>query len=218
LASKKERLRSSKWLIVDLLAREALGDADAGDRLVEVAVDQRQAQAGGPVGVAHPHPPEVGQQDHQRHHGQRNQGQLPAQAEHGDDDAAQQEDGARQPGDGPGDELLQDPHVADQPAHHAADAEVVVEGQRQVVQVAEERAAHVGHHLGAHVGHQADAVAVGQPLDQRRRQEEHGPPAQGLRIAGRDPLVDGLADDPGLATLISDEMIMKITATTVRRL
>jgi hypothetical protein len=81
------------------------------------------------------------------------QGQLPVQLQHGDDDADQVEEGAEQPGDGPGDEVLQHAHVADQAAHQAADAVVVVEVERQLVQVAEEFAADVGHHLGAHVGH-----------------------------------------------------------------
>ncbi|MEI2776474.1 MAG: hypothetical protein V9G19_11005 [Tetrasphaera sp.] len=41
-------------------------------------------------------------------------------------------------------ELLQDAHIADQPAHQAADAHVVVVIERERVQMAKERAAHVG--------------------------------------------------------------------------
>ena len=64
------------------------------------------------------------------------------------------------------------------------------------MQMPKELAAHVSHNLRADVGHQADAIAVRHPLDQRRGQEDQRPLPQQLRIAGRDALVDGLADDP----------------------
>jgi hypothetical protein len=64
----KRTVQIVEMLEIAPLAPEALRDPDAGDRFVEIAVDQRQPQTGSPVGIAHPHPPVVGQQHHQRRH------------------------------------------------------------------------------------------------------------------------------------------------------
>ena len=181
---------------VGLLAREALGHADAGDRLVEKAVDQRQPLAGGAIGLAHVAAKVVGQQDHQRQDGEGNQGQLPVQEQHGDYDADQDEGGPCQPGDRPGDEILKHAYIADQPAHQAANAVVIEEAHRQGMQMTEELTANVGYDAGAGIGHHCEAGAACNPLQRDRGQEEKCPETQCAQIAGADTFVNGPLDNP----------------------
>jgi hypothetical protein len=118
------------------------------------------------------------QQHHQRHHQVGDQRKLPVEQQHGDGDADQVEERTRQPGDRPGEELLQHAYVADQPAHQATDAHVVVIVERKCVQMAKERLAHVAHDARAHVGHQIDALTVEEPFGQRNDGKKYRPKAE----------------------------------------
>jgi hypothetical protein len=196
LASKNERLRSSKWAEVARLPVETLRDANALDRLVQIAVDQRRPLPRRAVGVANVALPVEGEQHHQRHHQIGDQRKLPVEQQHGDGDADQVEERPRQPGDRPGEELLQHAHVADQPAHQAADAHVVVIVERQRVQVAEERLAHVADDARADISHQIDALAVEEPLGQRHRSKERCPEAERGHVGAVQPGIHRATDHP----------------------
>jgi hypothetical protein len=71
-----------------------------------------------------------------------------------------------------------------------------VKVERQAVQVAEELAAHIRHDARADKGHDHDALPVAEPFAQRRRAVEQRPVAQAAQVAGAQPVINRLADNP----------------------
>ncbi len=104
-------------LEIDPFAGEAFRHADTGYGLVEIAVDQRQALAGGAIGKAHPVTPIVGEDEHQRHDSKGDQGQLPVQDQHRDDNPGEDKDGAKQADNRPGEKVLQHTDITNETAH-----------------------------------------------------------------------------------------------------
>ena len=145
---------------------EGLGGAHAGEGGLQLAVDAGQLLLHLQGGLAHPPALEDGENEEEGHHGEDDEGQLPADGEH-DAEGAQQGDGGDEEVLGAVVGQLGDlKEVTGDPAHELAGAVFVVEGEGQVLHVGKEGRADVG--LDAHA---QQVSPVGDDVGEHRLEE-----------------------------------------------
>ncbi len=173
-----------------LLAPEQLHGRHPRDPLLEEGIDPRDPRAHVPIGVPDVAAEPLGDQRHERKHGERDEREAPVHHREDHHDPQEREDVAEDGDDAGREEVVEDVHVRRDACHHPPDRVPVVVAQVQPLQVRV--------HLHAHVEHDAlPGQLQGPGLDVLRREGageggeiEQGDDAESRDVAGRDVGVD----------------------------
>ena len=150
------------------LAYEELHDRHALQRLLEEAVQTRQAPADLPVGVARVQPEVRRHDQEQRHQGEGHQRQAPVDPEHHDHDAGERDDVGHDGEETARERLADGLHVVEHARHEPSDRVAIEEARLQTQEVVEDRLAQIVDHALAGELHQ-----VGFDGSQRVEDREH---------------------------------------------
>src|SRR3972149_5510830 len=171
--------------------REALDDADAGDVLLQVGVDDRYRLADADEGAAGAGLPDRHGDDEQRYDGEGDEGQLHVLVEQEEDDEAEAGEVGQDRQETGGEELLEDGDVVLDAGHDAADLRAVQEAEGELLDVIEHSGAEGEQHAVADEGGAHLLKRLSRPAEDGQADEGGADGGEDAHIGGRGGLGDG---------------------------